>query len=64
MTVNDRPRTEPVAGHTYTLPVVREVPRTGSPSAPSAPCDAPSPRTRDLVAPSLLLCPDGHAPRA
>ena len=26
MTVDDRPRTEPIAGHAYTLPVVRESP--------------------------------------
>jgi hypothetical protein len=33
MTVHDRPRTEPIAGHAYTLPVVREVPLPGSLSA-------------------------------
>jgi hypothetical protein len=26
MTVHERPRTDPIAGHAYTLPVVREVP--------------------------------------
>jgi hypothetical protein len=30
MTVHDRPRTEPIAGRAYTLPVVREVPIAGS----------------------------------
>jgi hypothetical protein len=33
MTVHDRPRREPSAGHAYTLPVVREVPVPGSLSA-------------------------------
>ena len=33
MTIHDRPRTEPIAGHAYTLPVVREVPIAGSLSA-------------------------------
>ncbi len=46
MTVIDRPRTELVAGHASTPPVVREIPAQ-----------------RDLVALSLLLCPDSHAPR-
>jgi hypothetical protein len=26
MTIYERPRTDPIAGHAYTLPVVREVP--------------------------------------
>ena len=30
MTIADRPRTEPIAGRAYTLPVVREVPIAGS----------------------------------
>ena len=33
MTIDDRRRTEPIAGHAYTLPVVREVPIAGSLSA-------------------------------
>jgi hypothetical protein len=34
MTHNDRPRTDPIAAHAYTLPVVREVPiAAGSASA-------------------------------
>ena len=37
MTIDDRPRTEPIAGHAYTLPVVREVPIAGSASAPLDP---------------------------
>ena len=60
MTVHDRPRTEPIAGRAYTLPVVREVPPPGSPTAP---VDAAGPEQRDLVARSLLLCPGGHALR-
>ncbi len=54
MTVHDRPRTEPVAGRAYTLPVVREDPRPGPLSAPVNPA---GPEQRDLVALSLLLCP-------
>jgi hypothetical protein len=30
MTVQDRPRKDPIADHAYTLPVVREIPITGS----------------------------------
>ena len=30
MPTHDRSRTEPIAGHTYILPVVREVPIPGS----------------------------------
>ena len=30
MTVHESPRTDPIAGHAYTLPVVREVPIAGS----------------------------------
>lgn len=37
MTIADRPRTEPIAGHAYTLPVVREVPIAGSVSASLGP---------------------------
>jgi hypothetical protein len=37
MTVHDRRRTEPIAGHAYPLPAVREVPLPGSPSAPFHP---------------------------
>jgi hypothetical protein len=34
MTSHDRPRTDPIAAHAYTLPVVRELPiGAGSPSA-------------------------------
>ena len=33
MTIDDRPRTEPIASHAYTLPIVREVPIAGSASA-------------------------------
>jgi hypothetical protein len=33
----DRPRTEPIAPHAYTLPVVREVPIAGSLSASPEP---------------------------
>lgn len=33
MTIADRPRTDPIADHVYTLPVVREVPIPGSLSA-------------------------------
>ena len=61
MTVHDRPRTEPIAGRAYTLPVVRENPLPGSLSAPVEPA---GPEQRDLVARSLMLRPEGHAPRA
>jgi hypothetical protein len=38
MTINDRTRTDPVAAHAYTLPVVREVPiGAGPPSGSSDP---------------------------
>lgn len=30
MSAHDRSRTEPITGHTYTVPVVREVPIPGS----------------------------------
>jgi hypothetical protein len=33
MTIYDRPRMDPIAGHAYTLPVVREVPVPGALSA-------------------------------
>ena len=33
MTIDDRRRTEPIASHAYTFPVVREVPIAGSVSA-------------------------------
>jgi hypothetical protein len=33
-----RPRTDPIASHAYTLPVVREIPiRSGAPSDPADP---------------------------
>ncbi len=37
MTDHDRPGTEPIASHAYTVPVVREVPIAGSVSAPPDP---------------------------
>jgi hypothetical protein len=38
MPAHDRPRTDPIASHAYTLPVVREVPiRAGAPSEPAEP---------------------------
>lgn len=33
MTSHDRPRTDPIAAHAYTLPVVREVPIGPSPTS-------------------------------
>jgi hypothetical protein len=33
MTSHDRPRMDPIAGHAYTLPVVREVPVAGTVAA-------------------------------
>ena len=40
----DRPRTDPIATHAYTLPVVRELPvATGSPSASAGPHGVPQP---------------------
>ena len=47
MTLHDRRRTDPVAAHAYTLPIVREVPRA----------------QRELVAWSLLTRPDDRPPR-
>ena len=47
MTLHDRRRTDPVAARAYTLPIVREVPRT----------------QRELVAWSLLTRPDDRPPR-
>ena len=40
MTIDDRTRTEPIATHAYTLPVVREVPIAGSVSASLVPPDS------------------------
>jgi hypothetical protein len=37
MTIKVRTRTEPIAAHAYTLPVVREVPIAASSSAPPNP---------------------------
>jgi hypothetical protein len=47
MTLHDRRRTHPVAADAYKLPSVRAVPRT----------------QRELVAWSLLTCPDDRPPR-
>ena len=47
MTLHDRRRTDPVAAHAYTLPIVRGVPRA----------------QRELVAWSLLTRPDDLPPR-
>ena len=51
MTIHDRRRTHPVTAHAYMLPIVREVPV----HAHSA---AERPAQRELVAWSLLTCPD------
>ena len=47
MALHDRRRTYPVTAHASRLPVVREVPRA----------------QRELVAWSLLTCPDDRPPR-
>ena len=47
MTVHDRRRTDPVAARAYTLPIMRGIPRA----------------QRELVAWSLLTCPDVRPPR-
>jgi hypothetical protein len=53
MTLHDRARTDPIAAHAYTLPVVREVPIAGnSPSASSDPHG---------VARPLAYAADAHA---
>jgi hypothetical protein len=50
---NDRPRTDPIAAHAYTLPVVREVPvGAGPPSAAPAPHGVGQP---------LVYAADAHA---
>jgi hypothetical protein len=51
MISQDRPRTDPIGAHAYTLPVVREVP-IGSPSPSSAPHGLGQP---------LLYAADAHA---
>jgi hypothetical protein len=54
MTHRDRPRTDPIAAHAYTLPVVREVPIAAGPA--STPRD-------DLrgVGQPLVYAADAHA---
>jgi hypothetical protein len=53
MTRHDRPRTDPIAAHAYTLPVVREVP-IGAGSAPA------SLQPHDLGQP-VVYAADAHA---
>jgi hypothetical protein len=44
MTSHDRPRTDPIAAHVYTMPVVRELPRgAGAPVASVDPHGVPQP---------------------
>jgi hypothetical protein len=53
MILQDRPRTDPIAAHAYTLPVVREVPiAAGPPAASSDPHG---------VAQPLVYAADAHA---
>jgi hypothetical protein len=53
MTLYDRPRTDPIAAHAYTLPVVREVPiAADSSSASTDPHGVPQP---------LVYAADAHA---
>ena len=65
MTLYDRPRTDPIASHAYTLPVVREVP-IGSPADSDVPPATPTGRLRGRRARlvSVVLSPVTIAERS